>query len=309
MVPNLWQTIGVITLAYALWTGYKISRMDRHPTFQFSAVTGFFQHDAEPEGPQFRAVTLPNMGLLPIDNSPDDKHGWESFHTRLHNLNQEGTAKYKLFYYIRHGEGDHNVKEAEVGRLEWEGHWARLDGDDKRDWVDASLTEKGKQQALAISNFLNSSGAQSGMPVPSRHYTSPLARCLETTRLAFSGRKGADGVNAIVKENLRERMGVHTCDKRRTRTWIQENYPSYQIEDGFAEQDELWKSDVRETQEEHSVRINKVLQDIFENDEEVIISLTSHSGAIRALYAAIGHREVWVSPGAMVPVLVKATPT
>lgn len=308
MVPNLWATIGTITLAYALWTGYKTSRMDRSPSLQFSAVTGFFQHDAEPEGPQFRAVTLPNLGLLPLDNSPDDKQGWESFLIRLDQLNQEGTAKYKLFYYIRHGQGDHNVKEAEVGTSDWEGHWARLDGDDKRTWVDANLTEKGEQQALAISTLLKSSGAQSGLPVPSRHYTSPLARCLETTRLAFSEHKGAEGVKAIVKENLRERMGVHTCDKRRSRTWIQENYPSYQIEDGFAEHDELWKSDVRESLDEHAVRIKKVLQDIFDNDEEVIISLTSHSGSIRALYAAIGHRDVWVSPGAMVPVLIKASP-
>lgn len=124
------------------------------------------------------------------------------------------------------------------------------------------------------------------MPVPSRHYTSPLARCLETTRLAFSERKGTGGVRAIVKENLRERMGFHTCDKRGSRTWIHENYPSYQIEDGPAEQDELWNSNVRESLEEHALRINEVLQDIFANDEEAIISLTSHSGAIRALYAA-----------------------
>lgn len=103
-------------------------------------------------------------------------------------------------------------------------------------------------------------------------------------------------------------MGVHTCDKRRSRTWIQENYPSYQIEDGFAEEDKIWKSDVRESLEDHVLRINEVLQDIFENDEEVIISLTSHSGAVRALYAATGHREVWVGPGAMVPVLIKALP-
>lgn len=146
------------------------------------------------------------------------------------------------------------------------------------------------------------------MPIPRRHYTSPLARCLETTRLAFSDAKGAEGVKAIIKENLRERMGVHTCDKRRSRTWIQDNYPSYQIENGFAEGDELWKSDVRESLEDHVLRINEVLQDIFENDEEVVISLTSHSGAVRALYAAIGHREVWVGPGAMVPVLIKALP-
>lgn len=46
--------------------------------------------------------------------------GWELFLSHLQKLNQAGPAKYKLFYVIRHGEGDHNVKEAQVGRFEWE---------------------------------------------------------------------------------------------------------------------------------------------------------------------------------------------
>ncbi|KAJ0124235.1 Phosphomutase-like protein 3 [Diaporthe amygdali] len=142
-----------------------------HPTrLQFSAVSGFFQHDEEPEGSQFRATTTSNLGLLALRiHSRDEdvqKKEWEKFHDRLRQLNHDGVTKYKLFYVIRHGEGHHNVKEAQVGRSEWE--------------------------------------------------------------------------------------------------------------------------------------------DVFENDEEVVISLTIHSGAIRALYAAIDHRDVWVSPGAMVPVLIQA---
>ncbi|KAK2606562.1 hypothetical protein N8I77_005304 [Diaporthe amygdali] len=277
---------------------------------QFSAVSGFFQHDEEPEGPQFRATTTSNLGLLALKSHSRDedvqKTEWEKFHDRLRQLNHDGVTKYKLFYVIRHGEGHHNVKEAQVGRSEWERHWARLDGDNTSIWLDAHLTDKGKQQALAISKFLDNSAAQTGMILPRTHYTSPLARCLETTRLAFSAAGAAEGVKVIVKENLRERLGVHTCDKRRSRTWIQENYASYEIEHGFTEHDELWKSDVRESLEDHVLRINRFLHDVFENDEEVVISLTIHSGAIRALYAAIDHRDVWVSPGAMVPVLIQA---
>lgn len=255
------------------------------------------------------------------------KLGWRQFLAQLEELNRGGTAKYKLFFVVRHGEGDHNVKEAEVGRMEWEvrissleivepvtnplfqRHWARLNGDGKMTWFDAHLTEEGKRQALAIAEFLEVSAAQTKMPLPRRRYTSPLARCLETTRLAFSGASAAEeDSKTIIKEGLRERLGVHTCDKRRTRSWIRENYPAFEIEDGFAEDDVLWKADTRESAEEHVLRINKLLQDIFEDDEEMVISLTAHSGAIRALYSAIGHREVWVGAGAMVPVLIKAQP-
>lgn len=35
-------------------------------------------------------------------------------------MNQEGASRYKLFFVVRHGEGYHNVKEAQVGRAEWE---------------------------------------------------------------------------------------------------------------------------------------------------------------------------------------------
>lgn len=43
---------------YYLWTAWTSYRMNQKPRFQFTAVSGFFQHDKEPEGPQFRAVSL-----------------------------------------------------------------------------------------------------------------------------------------------------------------------------------------------------------------------------------------------------------
>lgn len=148
------------------------------------------------------------------------------------------------------------------------------------------------------------------MPLPERHYTSPLARCLETTRLGFSGLEPGSADRpfrpVVIKELLRERLGRHTCDRRSTRSWIQSHYPEFEIEAGFAENDELWDPDRRETPGEHVVRIKKLLDDVFSTDDAELISFTAHSGTIRALYTAIGHREVWVGPGAMVPVLVKA---
>lgn len=146
------------------------------------------------------------------------------------------------------------------------------------------------------------------MPIPMRHYTSPLTRCLETTRLAFYGletAKSREKHKTVIKEGLRERIGVHTCDRRQTRSWIHEAYPDYEIEAGFTENDELWEPDNRESSNEHIPRIRKLLKDIFEDDSENAVSLSAHSGAIRALYAATGHREVWVGAGVMVPMIIK----
>lgn len=141
------------------------------------------------------------------------------------------------------------------------------------------------------------------MPIPRHRYTSPLARTLETTKLAFDGLENVSSPTSrtIVKENLREKLRKFTADRRRTRGWIHEQYPDYEIED-----DELWKCDIRETLEEHVLRIEALLTYIFESDPEHIISLTAHSGTMRALYTAIGHSVVWPGTGVMVPVLVKA---
>lgn len=68
----------------------------------------------------------------------------------------------------------------------------------------------------------------------------------------------------------------------------------------------LWVPEVRETIEEHAVRVRGFLDDLFVNDGSEIVSVTAHSGTILALYVVIGHPEVRVAPGAVVPVVVRA---
>lgn len=145
------------------------------------------------------------------------------------------------------------------------------------------------------------------MPTPQSHYTSPLARCLETTRLVFSGLEVAPDrpFQPVIKNKLRERFGEHTCDRRSTRSWIVSNYPEFKIEDGITENDEEWKADKRETENEIANRVKELLDDVFLNDNKTFISFTAHSGLIRALYSVTKHPEVWVSAGTMVPLLIK----
>ncbi|UZP35378.1 hypothetical protein NXS19_003194 [Fusarium pseudograminearum] len=111
----------------------------------------------------------------------------------------------------------------------------------------------------------------------------------------------------IVKELLRERITRHTCDYRRPRTWIVENYPSYQIEDGFEEEDQFTNRVDPETDEEHVVRKKRALEDIFNETSKdcEVISLTVHSYAIRAIQGAVGAGVCRTREGTSVALLVR----
>lgn len=53
-------------------------------------------------------------------------------------------------------------------------------------------------------------------------------------------------------------------------------------------------------------RTKKLLEDIFNNDSNTFISLTSHSGAISSILRVIGHRKFPLATGSVIPVLVRA---
>lgn len=177
-------------------------------------------------------------------------------------------------------------------------HWAKVAGDGNVTWADAELTANGERQARDIAGVSASLGGNLITTVLS----SPLRRCLRTAQLAFPAEIARK--RPIVKEKLRERLGVHTCDQRSTRSWIAENYPSFDIETGFSEEDILWSPDRRETLEEHMARSTELLDDIFASDYGDFVVLTAHSGTIMSLFAATGWKKVPVAAGAVYPLFV-----
>ncbi|KXJ87664.1 histidine phosphatase superfamily [Microdochium bolleyi] len=289
----------------------------------FQAVPGYFQHDAVPPARGTTISTTPGLGLIDqafktdAEFDPDGKKtAWERFSHFLEDLNKKeaGSAEYKLFFLARHGEGYHNVQEAKVGTAAWDDYWSKLEGDGTVIWADADLTETGKGQARLLNAFWRESLSSDGgvnIPAPQRYYVSPHSRTLETCRLSF---EDLDSLlppslpfKPVVKEILRERYGEHTCDRRRSRTWIASQYPEFEIESGLTENDELWTADKMETPEHVAGRMTRMLEAVFEHDKEAtFVSFTMHSGAIFALHKAVGHEGVLVTPGAMVPVLVRA---
>ncbi|KAL1598931.1 putative phosphoglycerate mutase pmu1 [Paraconiothyrium brasiliense] len=284
----------------------------------FKSQQGFFTHDDDPESWDFRATTRPFLGIKtreyatdPEFDSKKESTQWQRLEHYVRHMNTLNPTqqRYKIFYIIRHGQGVHNVKYHEVGREEWDGYWSKLSGDGNVVWEDAELTPFGKQQAEDIASFFG----RGEVPLPDVIFSSPLRRCLGTTEIAYKNTLATVGDTSdssrrpLVKEKLRERLGVHFCDKRSTRSYITSAHPLFKIEVGFTEEDELWKADVRETLDEHMFRATQLLEDIFERGgDEVIVSLTAHSGALMALFGATGWRKVPVAAGAVYPLLVVA---
>lgn len=111
----------------------------------------------------------------------------------------------------------------------------------------------------------------------------------------------------MVKELLREGISIHTCDRRSSRTYISDNFPSYEIETNFTEKDELWNGVTAETSSAQDTRSRTIINEIF-NDEKAgtYVSITSHSGEIASILRVLGHRTFSLNTGAIIPVLVKA---
>jgi broad specificity phosphatase PhoE len=122
------------------------------------------------------------------------------------------------------------------------------------------------------------------IPAPQSYYASPLLRCLSTASLTFSALPVPPHrpVNPLIKENLREANGAHTCDRRSSKSVIREKYPDWRFEEDFKEEDTLWKADLRESDAAQDQRAHAVLSDILGEDKNTWISISSHSGQIAA---------------------------
>lgn len=109
-----------------------------------------------------------------------------------------------------------------------------------------------------------------------------------------------------IKENLREMVGLHTCDLRSSKSLLASTYPGYTFEPSFTEHDPLWDPVYQETDTQEAVRIRLVLNEIFATDPATFVSITVHSGVINAFFMATGHPRFQVQTGGFVPVVLKA---
>ncbi|KAL5343475.1 histidine phosphatase superfamily [Aspergillus crustosus] len=282
--------------------------------FHFSTVTGIFLQDEKSTDPDTSDFVSSNFGLINrayLSDSDDTKERtqWQRLKLYLDELNVSSPSdtQYKLLFLGRHGQGVHNVAESRYGTVMWDCRYSLLNGDEHGDWFDARLTDIGIDQARTVNKAWKTQ-IQNGIPPPESFYVSPLIRCCETAQHSFenSGLPGTEPFRPVVKELLRETLGLHTCDARSPKSTIQAFFPSYVFEPGFSEEDKLHKPSLRESDSARDARFYEFLSDIFGNDGNTVLSLTAHSGAIMSILSVVGHRPFVVNTGGVIPVLVKA---
>ncbi|OTA61563.1 phosphoglycerate mutase-like protein [Hypoxylon sp. EC38] len=283
----------------------------------YTTIAGFFQQDDPATDSGNFDYTKTNYGLINRSYTTDgefdpskEKTQWERFAYYVNTLNRgcDKNTQYKVLFMGRHGEGYHNVAESYYGTPAWNCYWGLLEGNGTSVWRDAQLTEAGKAQCVKSNNFWKHALAVEKIPAPQSYYSSPLVRSATTANLTFNGLDlpAERPFAPTVKEYLREGISMRTCDERSNKTYFQGLFPAFKFEDGFTEDDELWKGYEGETSDAQLKRTKIVLDDIFSNDDNTWISITSHSGQINANLKVLNHIAFSLSTGQAIPALIKA---
>ncbi|KAI7105629.1 phosphoglycerate mutase-like protein [Hortaea werneckii] len=280
----------------------------------YETVTGYFLQDEPYTDPETFDYTAYNFGLMNRTYPDLDLAGnltqWQKFEARVQLLNNQAPLNtvYKVLFMGRHGEGFHNAAQDYYGTPAWNCYWSLKNGNETVSWKDPDLTEEGIDQALIANSYWKSRIASQHIPYPQSYYSSPLTRCLRTANLTFADIPTPEYYPFVptVKEFFREGISLHTCDWRRSKTYIQNLFPDWNIEEGFAELDLYWNGVTGETSDGQDKRSKIALDSVFNNDDHTWISITSHSGEIASMLRVLGHQSFRLNTGAVIPVLVKA---
>lgn len=184
--------------------------------------------------------------------------------SELETVKEKG-LEYKVVHMIRHAQGTHNKAVAELGGVdggpedEYK-NWA---------WKDARLTELGRQQASALRPTM----LQHRLDVV---LVSPLSRAIQTGLLAIPYRQPF-----VVEDDIRERIGVHPCDMRRSRSEIKADFPEVDVAPLATEEDDKWTPE-REPMADLVARTTRVLHKL-KNRRETHIGLVTHNDFLTAL--------------------------
>ncbi|GHJ85537.1 hypothetical protein NliqN6_1939 [Naganishia liquefaciens] len=272
-------------------------------TWRFEIAQGLFRQSDEASH-KLTPEQMLQTGFGLLDETPER---WTKFKEAVAKLQKEApqNVKYKVLFCGRHGQGWHNYGAEQYDPVSWELDYTKRNGDGKIVWgPDAELTPLGQSQALAVQEGWKRNLAL-GAPMPETWLCSPLTRTADTMRLSFGDI--LDDKQPIFVEALREIYGEHTCDMRRSKSYLQERFPTYGFEPEFAEEDPWWKPDERETELNRRERLRNAMFQLFSENDNTYISITSHSCALRSLLTVLRHRPYSLGTGEMIPVIVKAT--
>lgn len=203
----------------------------------------------------------------------------------------------KTLHLVRHAQGFHNV----AGEKDFKEYLSY-------DYLDASLTPLGWEQVDNLRKHVQASGLSKKIELV---ITSPLTRTMQTAVGAFGGDGYTDGIDVaplmvadaansgrpaisslncpsfLAVELCREHLGVHPCDKRRSKREYESLFPAIDFSLIESDEDTLWKEDIRETNDEVAARGMKFLKWLWTRKEKEI-AIVSHSGFLFHTLSAFG---------------------
>eukprot|EP00403_Amphidinium_massartii_P030103 CAMPEP_0178397526 /NCGR_PEP_ID=MMETSP0689_2-20121128/14293_1 /TAXON_ID=160604 /ORGANISM="Amphidinium massartii, Strain CS-259" /LENGTH=262 /DNA_ID=CAMNT_0020018241 /DNA_START=136 /DNA_END=921 /DNA_ORIENTATION=- len=168
----------------------------------------------------------------------------------------------KLVYFVRHGQGEHNVG-MESQDLSAEEAFLEL----ACKHHDARLTALGVRQAEAVGQLF--SGGM--LPPPEVVITSTQTRALATAVGAF----GHLGVPMVASDTWRERCGVWLCEHRRSCFTLRKEFPQVDFSQVACDVDALWTPS-RESRLDVEKRAEAAMQEVLSRPEQVL-AVVSHS--------------------------------
>jgi broad specificity phosphatase PhoE len=145
-------------------------------------------------------------------------------------------------------------------------------------WHDSRLTDLGKEQASSVRPSMEKYQVDIV-------FVSPLSRAILTGILAIP-----EGPRFVVEDDIRERIGTHPCDKRRSKKEIKADFPIVDVETLETEEDNKW-SEAREPWDDLILRAERVLHKI-KNRPENHIALVTHNDFLQALLLDYQHLHV-----------------
>ncbi|KAJ8901953.1 hypothetical protein NDN08_004155 [Rhodosorus marinus] len=176
----------------------------------------------------------------------------------------------KILHLIRHGQGSHNLEALMQNSV----CVCATDGRpnccyNNPEHFDPRLTDLGREQASSLS--------KRGL-TPDLIVVSPLTRTLQTASLAFPETK----IPMLVKEDIREVLGLHECDRRRKISEVRKDFHYPTFGDELDEEDLRFKSYYPELEPHEHVwkRGTNILDWIAERPEKEL-ALVTHSGFLR----------------------------
>ena len=290
--------------------------------WHFEVVPGFFKQDDEETDDATFDFIDEHFGLK--------LESWKDVIEKVKelNANPKKNEEYKLIYFARHGQGFHNMGVELVGLKDWDNYWSKkcgmtLEDGTKFTWgPDPKLSPLGRKQVSAVHEAVEAE-IKRGMPLPTKFFSSPFTRSASTLVITWKdllickdGDKEAESkllgerMHPLVKEDLRETIGLHMCDKRAKKSDFLKVFKQwgFTVEDGFPEEDIYHKDEWREPLSEQSLRADNFLQFLYENyPNDSTVYTASHAGEIRAFITALGHRQFTIPTAGLIPIVVKGT--